>query len=79
VNKYPIQDYLDLANEKIKQLYKSRTDCEHAKFLLKGQLVLSDLKNAGKKSGKSQHLYSVYTPNRFSTLYGFSHILPLLI
>jgi len=49
VNKYRIQDYLKLAEEKIDQLYKNRMDCEHANFLLKGQPGLSDLKTIGRK------------------------------
>ncbi|BAI60953.1 putative transposase for insertion sequence element [Methanocella paludicola SANAE] len=49
VNKYRIQDYLELADEKIDQLYKNRMDCEHANFLLKEQLGLSDLKTTGRE------------------------------
>lgn len=49
VNKYRIQDYFKIADEKIDQLYKNRMDCEHANFLLKEQLGLSDLKTTGRK------------------------------
>jgi hypothetical protein len=49
VNKYRVQDYLELSEEKVDQLYKNRMDCEHANFLLKGQLGLSDLKTTGRK------------------------------
>ena len=49
MNKYRIQDYFKLADEELDQIYKNRMDCEHANFLLKEQLGLSDLKTTGRK------------------------------
>lgn len=52
VNKYRVQDRLEIPDGSLDQLYKNRMDCEHANFLLKGQLNLSDLKPPEeKKSG----------------------------
>src|SRR5208337_388049 len=49
VNKYRIQDYIKISEEDLNQLYKNRMDCEHANFLLKEHLGLSDLKTTGRE------------------------------
>jgi IS5 family transposase len=54
VNKYRIQDYLKLADEEIDRIYKNRMDCEHANFLLKEHLRLTDLKTTGREKVKAK-------------------------
>lgn len=49
VNKYRIQDYLNMPDEEIDRIYKNRMDCEHVNFLLKEQLGLKDLKTTGRE------------------------------
>lgn len=52
-NKYRIQNYLEMSDEAVNRLYKNRQDCEHANFLLKEQLQLTDLKTSGREKVKT--------------------------
>ncbi|BAI61218.1 putative truncated transposase [Methanocella paludicola SANAE] len=49
VNKYRIQDHLELGDEELDHIYKNRMDCEHANFLLKEHLGLTNLKTTGRE------------------------------
>ena len=52
VNKYRLQDYYEIPDKTLDQLYKNRMDCEHANFLLKEQLSLTNLKTTGREKVK---------------------------